>query len=114
MHFYLSTSLIQASFLEIYNEEIRDLLATEKNLKYDIKMTDAKGSDVYVTNLNVSSLCWNICHLGSKRPNCRSYLRLLMNIFHHLFLSFSLERDCELAFGGDEPVEARQEAPRSR
>ena len=63
-------SLIQASFLEIYNEEIRDLLATEKNLKYEIKMTDAKGSDVYVTNLNVSSLCCrNICHLGSKRPN---------------------------------------------
>ena len=44
---------LQASFLEIYNEEIRDLLATEKNLKYDIKMCDSKGSDVYVTNLKV-------------------------------------------------------------
>jgi hypothetical protein len=43
----------QASFLEIYNEEIRDLLATEKNLKYDIKMCDSKGSDIYVTNLKV-------------------------------------------------------------
>jgi hypothetical protein len=39
--------------LEIYNEEIRDLLATEKNLKYDIKMCDTKGSDIYVTNLKV-------------------------------------------------------------
>jgi len=44
---------LQASFLEIYNEEIRDLLATEKNLKYDIKMCDSKGSDVYVTNLKI-------------------------------------------------------------
>ena len=43
----------QASFLEIYNEEIRDLLATEKNLKYDIKMCDSKGADIYVTNLKV-------------------------------------------------------------
>ena len=45
--------MTQASFLEIYNEEIRDLLATEKNLKYDIKMADSKGADVYVTNLKV-------------------------------------------------------------
>ena len=47
---------LQASFLEIYNEEIRDLLATEKNLKYDVKMTDSKGSDIYVTNLKVSTI----------------------------------------------------------
>ncbi len=40
--------------MEIYNEEIRDLLATEKNLKYDIKMCDTKGSDIYVTNLKVN------------------------------------------------------------
>ena len=43
----------QASFLENYHEEIRDLLATERNLKYDIKMCDSKGADVYVTNLKV-------------------------------------------------------------
>jgi hypothetical protein len=48
--------IAQASFLEIYNEEIRDLLATEKNLKYDIKMCDSKGSDVYVTNLKVTNI----------------------------------------------------------
>jgi len=47
---------LQASFLEIYNEEIRDLLATEKNLKYDIKMCDSKGSDVYVTNLKIEAV----------------------------------------------------------
>ncbi|TRY69930.1 hypothetical protein TCAL_12627 [Tigriopus californicus] len=51
------TYKMEASFLEIYNEEIRDLLATEKNLKYDIKLTssDVKGqtNDVYVSNVKV-------------------------------------------------------------
>ena len=49
------TYSLQASFLEIYNEEIRDLLATEKNLKYDIKMTKetSKDGSVLVTNLKV-------------------------------------------------------------
>jgi kinesin family protein C1 len=49
------TYALQASFLEIYNEEIRDLLATEKNLKYDIKMTKDTGKDgsVAVPNLKV-------------------------------------------------------------
>jgi len=42
---------LTASFLEIYNEEIRDLLATEKGLKYDIKKVDAKSSEIYVTNI---------------------------------------------------------------
>ena len=42
---------LSASFLEIYNEEIRDLLATEKGLKYDIKKVDAKSSEIYVTNI---------------------------------------------------------------
>ena len=27
---------VKASFLEIYNEEIRDLLAVEKDLKYEV------------------------------------------------------------------------------
>ncbi|KAK4303929.1 hypothetical protein Pmani_024103 [Petrolisthes manimaculis] len=44
----------EASFLEIYNETIRDLLVTQKeakNLNYDIKLVDNKKSDCYVTNL---------------------------------------------------------------
>merc|ERR1712184_21816 len=32
---------IEANFVEIYNEEIRDLLATEKGLKHEIKRVDA-------------------------------------------------------------------------
>ena len=48
----------QASFLEIYNEEIRDLLVTDSNLKHDIKMNESK--DVIVTNLKVEEVN---CHL---------------------------------------------------
>ncbi len=44
---------MEASFLEIYNEEIRDLLATEKGLKYEIKKVDSKSNDIYVSNLKV-------------------------------------------------------------
>lgn len=47
---------LEASFLEIYNEEIRDLLATEKGLKYDIKKVDTKTSDIYVTNLKIENV----------------------------------------------------------
>lgn len=47
---------LDASFLEIYNEEIRDLLATEKGLKYDIKRVDAKSSDIYVTNIKTEDV----------------------------------------------------------
>ena len=49
-------SIFQASFLEIYNEEIRDLLQSDPNLKYEIKMSDSKGSDVHVTNLKVEEV----------------------------------------------------------
>merc|ERR1712156_668004 len=47
---------MEASFLEIYNEEIRDLLATEKGLKYDIKKANAKTNDIYVTNLKIEDV----------------------------------------------------------
>ena len=45
---------LQASFLEIYNEEIRDLLANDSNLKHDIKMNESK--EVIVTNLKVEEV----------------------------------------------------------
>jgi kinesin family protein C1 len=43
---------LHASFLEIYNEAMRDLLATEKDLKYEIK----GGADMTVTNLTVEEV----------------------------------------------------------
>ena len=42
--------------MEIYNEEIRDLLTTDNTLKYDIKMSDSKGTDIHVTNLKVEEV----------------------------------------------------------
>ena len=53
---HLIPLLLQASFLEIYNEEIRDLLAVDKDLKYEIKMTDSKSSELSVTNLRVEEV----------------------------------------------------------
>ncbi|XP_078062092.1 kinesin-like protein KIFC1 isoform X2 [Mustelus asterias] len=42
-----------ASFLEIYNETIRDLLVTkpEKNVEYEIKLLNNKSKQLHVTNL---------------------------------------------------------------
>ncbi len=49
---------LEANFLEIYNEEIRDLLATEKNLKYEIKLSkdEAAAGGIYVTNLHIEEV----------------------------------------------------------
>ena len=49
---------LEASFLEIYNETIRDLLNTSKEkLTYDIRIkennTNSKVKEVYVSNLKV-------------------------------------------------------------
>lgn len=44
---------LDASFLEIYNETIHDLLGDE-DLKHDIKMSGQKNSnEVFVTNLTI-------------------------------------------------------------
>lgn len=51
------TYKVEASFLEIYNETIRDLLVSSKDAKnvvYDIKLVDNKKNDTYVTNLKVT------------------------------------------------------------
>eukprot|EP00096_Caligus_rogercresseyi_P004993 TRINITY_DN1975_c0_g1_i1.p1 TRINITY_DN1975_c0_g1~~TRINITY_DN1975_c0_g1_i1.p1 ORF type:complete len:674 (+),score=264.64 TRINITY_DN1975_c0_g1_i1:56-2023(+) len=48
------TYKLEATFVEIYNEEIRDLLATEKNLKYEIKMSDSqKKGEIHVSNAKI-------------------------------------------------------------
>lgn len=46
---------IEASFLEIYNEHIVDLLDSQQK-NHDIRMADSKGHDLYVTNLQVAEI----------------------------------------------------------
>ena len=46
---------IEASFLEIYNEQIVDLLDYQRKT-HEIRMADSKGSDLYVTNLLVQEI----------------------------------------------------------
>ncbi|XP_015605449.1 protein claret segregational [Cephus cinctus] len=46
---------IEASFLEIYNEHIVDLLDSQTKV-HEIRMADAKGTDVYVSNLSVQEI----------------------------------------------------------
>ncbi|XP_041472331.1 carboxy-terminal kinesin 2-like [Lytechinus variegatus] len=44
----------QASFLEIYNETIRDLLGSPNSkVKHEVRMVEAKSSEVEVTNINI-------------------------------------------------------------
>lgn len=44
----------QASFLEIYNETIRDLLgAPHSKVKHEVRMVEAKSNEVEVTNINI-------------------------------------------------------------
>lgn len=44
---------MEASFLEIYNETIRDLLGNDKDVKHEIKLTGTSSNDVSVTNLTL-------------------------------------------------------------
>ena len=47
---------VEVSVLEIYNEQIRDLMISPSEAKsttYDIKLVDSKSSDTFVTNLKV-------------------------------------------------------------
>ncbi|XP_076635892.1 protein claret segregational-like [Colletes latitarsis] len=46
---------IEASFLEIYNEHIVDLLDSQTKT-HEIRMTDSKGHDLYVSNLRVQEI----------------------------------------------------------
>lgn len=41
---------VTASFLEIYNEELRDLLTNEKK-KMEIRLKNAKSTEIYVSKI---------------------------------------------------------------
>ena len=44
---------IKVSFLEIYNEVIRDLLNIDSNTTHDVKMVEANSDEIFVSNLTV-------------------------------------------------------------
>lgn len=46
---------IEASFLEIYNEHIIDLLDSQPKI-HEIRMADNKGHDLYVSNLKIEEI----------------------------------------------------------
>ncbi|XP_029162708.1 protein claret segregational-like [Nylanderia fulva] len=46
---------IEASFLEIYNEHIIDLLDSQPK-SHEIRMVDSKGQDLYVSNLQIQEI----------------------------------------------------------
>ena len=61
--------LVRASFLEIYNEEIRDLLGKDTNKKLDMRESKDKG--VYVADLTILTVksvpeIENLMDLGNK------------------------------------------------
>ena len=68
---------LHASFLEIYNEDIRDLLATEKDLKYEIK----GGANMTVTNLTVEEVMSEarVVELLERAGSLRAQARTLCN-----------------------------------
>ena len=71
----------QASYLEIYNEEIKDLLAMEKDLKYEIKSCDGKGSDLLVSNLRIEEVTTEsqVASLRRRAAKVRAQARTLCN-----------------------------------
>ncbi|KAK6752587.1 hypothetical protein RB195_003792 [Necator americanus] len=85
-HIFLATSttehmkfLIHCSYLEIYNEEVRDLLGTDRNQKLEIKEHAERG--VYVAGLSMH-VCHDVksCHeLMDKGFNNRHVGATLMN-----------------------------------
>ncbi|VDL62341.1 unnamed protein product [Nippostrongylus brasiliensis] len=85
-HIFLATAttenmkfLIHCSYLEIYNEEVRDLLGTDKNQKLEIKEHSERG--VYVAGLSMH-VCHDVksCHeLMDKGFNNRHVGATLMN-----------------------------------
>merc|ERR1712142_148303 len=70
---------LQASFLEIYNEEIRDLLVNDPNLRHEIKMNESK--DITVTNLKVEEVVSEeqVNKMITKARKNRSWAKTLCN-----------------------------------
>ena len=61
--------LVRASFLEIYNEEIRDLLGKDKNKQLNLRETKDKGvfvADLTIITVKSVSEIENLMELGNQ------------------------------------------------
>jgi len=60
-----SQYLVHASYLEIYNEDVRDLLGKDSKMKLDLKEHPDKG--VYIQGAVLFlGCCWPMCVTGLK------------------------------------------------
>ena len=82
--------LVRASYLEIYNEEIRDLLAVNSKQKLDLKENPDRG--VYVKSLSHHQVSSGWFSLESRSPTsrnsqlhlCHQYSSSKFIIFHRM------------------------------
>ena len=87
-----ATYLVRASYLEIYNEDIRDLLAKDQNRRHELKEHPESG--VYVKDLTTfvvksASEIQNVLNVGKKNRSVGATLmnadssRVALDIHHH-------------------------------
>ena len=86
--------LVQASYLEIYNEEVRDLLGKDVKRKLDLKEHPDKG--VYVSGLSRHTVCSRpelekIMATGSKNRSMGATLMNLDSSRSHCIFSIEVE-----------------------
>ncbi|ELU17379.1 hypothetical protein CAPTEDRAFT_151173 [Capitella teleta] len=103
-----SKYLVHASYLEIYNEEIRDLLGKDVKQKLDLKEHPEKG--VYVQNLSMHpckhvSDCTKVMERGWKNRATGSTLMNADSSRSHSIFSIHLER-CEQDEEGEDHIRA--------
>ncbi len=73
--------LVHASYLEIYNEEIRDLLGTDVKKRLDLKEHPDKG--VYVPGKSVLS-CDSVCNKIKEVQKYISYILFLPSLLTYV------------------------------
>ncbi|XP_033121283.1 kinesin-like protein KIF17 isoform X2 [Anneissia japonica] len=100
--------LVRASYLEIYNEEIRDLLGKDSKLKLDLKEHPDKG--VYVKDLSMHTVqnvraCEKVMEMGWKNRSTGATLMNADSSRSHSIFTIHVEM-CETDDGGEDHLRA--------
>ncbi|XP_033638338.1 kinesin-like protein KIF17 [Asterias rubens] len=100
--------LVRASYLEIYNEEIRDLLGKDHRVKLELKEHPDRG--VYVKDLSMHIVhntreCEHIMELGWKNRSTGSTLMNADSSRSHSIFTIHIER-CDLDDTGEDHLRA--------